>query len=189
MQASWRAALFCAAKWFVLSRLFILIVTSLYAAITENTGYYSHMYDYWAKWDAPHYLGLIKNWYVNEGDPRFHIVFFPMYPFVCKLLLPLFGGNADLSAMIVSNVCGYGAGAILYMLAALDHGRKGAGRAVKFFFLNPLSFFLSIPYTESLFLFLTKMPTRLLSVPLFHSVHYSALQSGRLCPLHPHSVY
>ena len=34
----------------------------------------------WLKSDSPSYLGIAENWYVTEGDPRFHIVFFPFYP-------------------------------------------------------------------------------------------------------------
>ena len=151
----WKDAFCFAAKWFIISRIIIFGTAAIYAAVTKNTGYFSNMYGYWAKWDAPHYLGLIRNWYVNEGDPRFHIVFFPMYPFICRILLPFFGGNADLSAVAVSNMSGYFAGVFLYMLTATDHSRKSAARAVKLFYLNPLSFFLSIPYTESIFLLLT----------------------------------
>lgn len=152
---SWRDALLCSVLWFAVSRVFVFVVALLYARLAGYDWYLTNMPSHWVKWDAPHYIGLIENWYVNEGDPRFHIVFFPMYPLVCRMLLPLFQGNAELSAFVVSNLCGIAAGAFLYRLAALDFGRGAAGRATKFLFLNPLSFFLSLPYTESLFLLLT----------------------------------
>ena len=31
-------------------------------------------------WDAPHYVAIAKNWYVNTGDAANFIVFFPLYP-------------------------------------------------------------------------------------------------------------
>lgn len=153
---SWARAFACTGIWFAVSRLFILAVTALYAVSTRRAeAYFSNLYGYWTKWDAPHYIGLIRNWYVNEGDARYHIVFFPMYPLVCRVLLPLFGGNADISAMAVSNLSAIAAGAVLYQLTALDYGERTAARAAKLFFANPLSFFLSLPYTEALFLLLT----------------------------------
>lgn len=151
----WPKALWYAIVWFTISRLLIFSAVAAYGYISGTDGYFSNMYGWWAKWDAPHYLGLIRNWYVNEGDPRFHIVFFPMYPLVCRLLLPLFGGNADISAMAVSNICAWLSGALLCRLTSTDQGEMAGRRAVRYFFFNPLSFFLSLPYTESMFILLT----------------------------------
>ncbi|MBQ4085124.1 MAG: glycosyltransferase family 39 protein [Clostridia bacterium] len=174
---NWKNAVLQALVWFAVSRAFILLATCVYAKLCGNEAYFANMYAHWTKWDAPHYLGLIKNWYVNEGDPRFHIVFFPMYPLVCRMLLPLFGGNADVSAMVVSNICACIAGALVYQIAALEYGERTGTRAVRFFFLNPLSFFLSLPYTESLFLLLT-----MAAVYLARRRRYAfALIAGAMC--------
>lgn len=205
-RGSWKGAFLNALIWFVISRLLVFLVCLVYAYSSGASGYLSNMYSWWAKWDAPHYIGLIKNWYVNEGDPRFHIVFFPMYPLVCRLLLPIFGGNADISAMAVSNLCGLFAGTLLYQLSAMDHGERAAERTVRFFFLNPLSFFLSLPYTESMFLLLTVAAVYLarrrryvpalvigamcaacrlmgvvVAIPIFYSMLDDDRRSGRLC--------
>ena len=154
--AGWGQAFLWAAIWFFATRAFILFATAVWA---WHEGYFAHyagnFLDYWNKWDAPHYIGLVRNWYVNEGDPRFHIVFFPVYPLIARILMPLFRGNAELSAMFVSNGCGLVLGAVMYRFTALRSGRKGAQRAVRYLYCSPLSFFLSIAYTESVFLLLT----------------------------------
>lgn len=155
-KVSWKEAFVCSTCFLLVSRIWILMITTLYAFLAQQGDFYIHnLYGYWVKWDAPHYVGLIQNWYINEGDPRFHIVFFPMYPLVCRVFLPLFMGKAEVVALAVSNTCAWLAGAFLYRLTEMSDGKTVARRAVRFLMLNPLSFFLSIPYTEAMFLFLT----------------------------------
>ncbi len=105
----------------------------------------------WLKSDSPSYLGIAENWYVTEGDPRFHIVFFPFYP-ICIRALNFLTGNSFVSAMLVSSLCAIAAAILMYELAALDYERETALRAVKFLFLTPAAFFFAAPMTESLFL-------------------------------------
>lgn len=33
-------------------------------------------------WDSPHYIDIAENGYVNDGEQRLFIVFFPLYPFL-----------------------------------------------------------------------------------------------------------
>ena len=155
-KATWSQAFLWAAVWFFGTRLFLFAATGVFALVTDRAEFFFANYlGYWDKWDAPHYIGLVRNWYVNEGDPRFHIVFFPVYPLVSRVLMPLFGGNAEASALFVSNACGLALGAMLYRLTELESGSEGARRAVRYLYCSPLSFFLSIAYTESTFMLLT----------------------------------
>ncbi len=105
----------------------------------------------WLRTDSPSYLGIAENWYVTEGDPRFHIVFFPLYPIFIRLFNFL-TGNSFASAMVVSNLCALISAILVYEAAALDHDRETSLRAVKFTFLSPAAFFFAAPMTESLFL-------------------------------------
>ena len=105
----------------------------------------------WLRTDSPSYLGIAENWYVTEGDPRFHIVFFPLYPIFIRLFNYL-TGDSFASAMVVSNLCAMVSAILVYEVAALDHDRETALRAVKFTFLSPAAFFFAAPMTESLFL-------------------------------------
>jgi len=108
----------------------------------------------WNRTDAPHYQGIAQNWYVTEGDPRLHIVFFPLYPLLTKAFNFIMG-NYFASALVVSNLCAIGCGIMAYELAALDMERKDALFAAAVLSVFPGSIFLAAPMTESLFLLLS----------------------------------
>ena len=107
------------------------------------------------RWDANHYLGLARDWYVNEGDPRFHLVFYPLYPLAVRAMLPLFGGSAVVAATVLSNLFLTAACWALYELTLLQLGDPSARDAVRALLLFPTSLYLSIPYSESILLMLT----------------------------------
>ena len=109
----------------------------------------------WLRTDSPSYLGIARNWYVTEGDPRFHIVFFPLYPIFIRAFSLLTGGNLFAAAMLVSNLCAVGCGILLYELAALDYARRDALFTVLLAMIFPGAMFLGAPMTESLFLLLS----------------------------------
>lgn len=106
------------------------------------------------RWDASHYLGLIENWYVTEGDARFHLVFMPLYPSLGRCL-HLMGIPAFAAAVLVSNGALLGCGYALWALVRENCGAEAAKRTVWLFMLCPVTFFYSMPYTESLFLLTT----------------------------------
>ena len=105
----------------------------------------------WLRTDSPSYLGIAKNWYVTEGDARFHIVFFPLYPILIKIF-SLFTGGFFGSAMLVTTLCAIGSAIAAYELFALDNDRSTALFATTLLCLFPGSIFLLAPMTESLFL-------------------------------------
>lgn len=108
----------------------------------------------WEHSDSPSYLGIAERWYVTEGDPRFHIVFFPLYPCVIWLFNLLIN-NTLVSAMAVSAVASVIAAIFVYEAAAVDMEREAALRAVKYLFIFPAAFFLTAPMTEALFIMLS----------------------------------
>jgi hypothetical protein len=112
------------------------------------------LYDIWVKGDAPHYLGLAENWYVKDGDPRYHIVFYPLFPLAIKAAWYIVRDFFS-SAILVSIVCAVISGIFLYELSLLDHERRDALRTVKFQYLLPAAFFFAAPMSESLFFMLT----------------------------------
>jgi len=126
-----------------------------YAVDAAQNGYTGGILDglrrLWLRADAPHYLGIAENWYVTEGDPRFHIVFFPLYP-IFIAIARVFTGESFAAAMAVSNLASVGAGILLYELAALDMERRDALFVTFILMLFPGAFFLAAPMSESLFL-------------------------------------
>lgn len=115
---------------------------------------YSGWLEIWNRWDAVHYLFLAENGYVSEGDGRFAIVFYPLYPWLTRLVAFLTPSYIS-AAFIVSGLASIAAALLLQRLARLDESRAVARNAVWFLLIFPTSFFLHIGYTESLFLALT----------------------------------
>lgn len=146
------------AAWVLATRLFLyLIALAGCAAGGQLENYLSNPGGYWVRWDANHYLGLAENWYVNEGDPRFHLVFYPLYPLMVRIANPLFGGHTVLTATVLSNFSLTAACWALYELTRMRHNERYAKNAVRFLLLFPTSLYLSIPYSESVFLMMTLM--------------------------------
>ncbi len=108
----------------------------------------------WLRTDSPSYLGIAEHWYVTEGDPRFHIVFFPLYPVFIGLFNLIFH-NSFASAMVVSNLFVVAGGILIYELAAVDHSRRDALFITMILMVFPGAIFLCAPMTESLFLALS----------------------------------
>jgi Gpi18-like mannosyltransferase len=105
----------------------------------------------WDRWDASLYLKIAQNGYTAVGDDRFLIVFFPLYPTLIAFG-EIFVRDYLISAFLISALASIAAGLGLRELTRLDHSERIAQQAVLFLFIFPTSYFLHIPYTESLFL-------------------------------------
>ena len=118
--------------------------------------------DIWKKWDAWHYVGLAELGYTGyweDGRPLF-LVFFPLYPWLVRLVCPLTGHNTMAAGLMVSFLC-YSAGCVyLYRLAAWELGKGAARRTVLFLSLFPYAFFFGGVMTEGLFLLTTAAAPR-----------------------------
>lgn len=141
----------------ILSRLIIYIVA--YAIWTFVQGYSGGLFEIMEKiWthstDSRSYFGIAERWYVTEGDPMYHIVFFPLFPILIKVVW-FAVRDYFASALVVSNICAGVGGVLLYELAALDMPRKDALKVVKYLFILPAACFFGAPMTESLFLMLS----------------------------------
>jgi len=103
------------------------------------------------RWDSPHYIDIAKNWYVNVGEQRFFIVFFPLYPLLIRLTT--FNWRyVNLSALLISNVSSIIAAISLFKLVKLDFEDDVAKWAVFYLSIFPTAYFMCAIYTEGLFL-------------------------------------
>ena len=139
--------------------LFRLLLFALTYALSLAKGYSGGLMDRLGIWnqlgtDSQHYLNIAENGYVNTGDDRLLIVFFPLYPYLVRGL-NFIVDNYLASGLIVSNLCWVFAAYLLYELALLDTDRKGALRALKYLCILPASFLFSAPLSDSLFLLLS----------------------------------
>jgi Gpi18-like mannosyltransferase len=105
----------------------------------------------WNRWDAVHYINLAQNGYQSSGDDRFLIIFYPLFPWLTRIVALVFG-NYIFSALVVAGVASVFAGLLLRGLLQLDYTREIAERSVWFMFIFPGSAALHLPYTESLLL-------------------------------------
>ncbi len=105
--------------------------------------------------DSKHYLDIAQNWYSNsaEHDRVVRLVFLPLYPLLIKLCA-LVTGEYYYTAALLSVLCSAGAGLVLYRMALMDHPRKQALWAVRFYCLFPGFFFYGCQLSEALFMLL-----------------------------------
>ena len=105
------------------------------------------------RWDGNSYTFIATHWYVTTGLEKSFIVFPPLYPLFIKFLT-FFGVNPTLSGLIISNVFFIGAMLILFKLIELDYHKKIAYLTIILISIFPTTFFFSVAYPESLFVFL-----------------------------------
>ena len=143
---------------FVVSRVFLCLVYAIAGHLlglsaTLKADPFSQL----LRWDAQHYLSLAENWYVATGDARLHLVFFPLYPLVVRVFHRALGLNVAFVSIVLSNVFLFLSGWALYRLVEHSFDRDTAERALRYFMFAPLSFFFSLPFSESLFFMLCVM--------------------------------
>ncbi len=104
----------------------------------------------WSRWDAPHYLYLAEHGYQAEGDQSVFLAFFPLFPWLVRLLQPLCGTFLT-AALVLSTIASLPLAVLMRRLTERDHPGLGEP-AVWFLFIFPTAYFLHVGYTESLFL-------------------------------------
>jgi mannosyltransferase PIG-V len=102
----------------------------------------------WQRFDANWYLRIARIGYMDDGSS----VYFPLYPFLIRVLGTILLQRDLLAAMVISNLALVGALYLLYDITADRIGEEYSKRTIAFFLLFPTAFFLIAPYTESLFL-------------------------------------
>lgn len=108
----------------------------------------------WAQWDANRYLNIATEGYKAVGEGSENIAFFPLYPMLTAIA-GIFVRDTLIGAFIVSAIASLATGLLLRRLVALDYTEEVSRLSVWFLFIFPTSYFLHIPYTESLFLSLS----------------------------------
>ena len=116
--------------------------------------------------DAPHYIDIANNGYVQYGLNRYWLVFLPLYPWAVRIL-NFCVNDVYVSSYLLSNVFLGVAAFFLYESVSESLGKKAGKWAVILLLLYPTSFFYAGPYTESLFV--------MLSILVFYN-----LQKGRI---------
>lgn len=112
------------------------------------------------RWDACWYLEIAEHGYTSTRghveDKKFGAIpfsagFFPLFPYAMRALKPLLG-SYELAGITAGFIFGYLAIIGLYLLARSALGDGDALRASLLFLFFPSSIFLSLPFSEGLFI-------------------------------------
>lgn len=142
---------------FVASRALVVLVCAVAYCVEGHglSGFMGAFVDKLKPWDAQHYVDIIADGYVAEGEASLFIVFFPLYPMVCRTITFMTGFSAYGVATAVSNAALVGCGMVMYRLTEPEGGATLGRRAMLLLMFNPMTYFFSITYSESVFLLVT----------------------------------
>lgn len=108
------------------------------------------------RWDSEWYLDIAKNGYLfKPADQLQNTVFYPVYPFLIRVVGVAFGGHYALAGWLISLVSLVGACVVLQALVKSFHPKLPAEEVIDFLILFPTAIFFQAIYTESLFLLLS----------------------------------
>jgi hypothetical protein len=107
--------------------------------------------DLWAHWDSAWYLRIAEHGYGSRAGSA---AFYPLYPTLVAGLGRVLAGHYVLAGVLVSLAACLGSFVLLHRLARTHLGAEGAGRAVLYLAVFPMTIFLQAVYAESLYLLL-----------------------------------
>lgn len=106
-------------------------------------------------WDSLHFVRIAELGYLPPGLPCCDQAYFPGYPLLIRLVMPVVGGDAAVAALVVTAVAGVAAVILLWRWVSDELGPEAARTAVIVLSVAPYGLFLSAAYSESLFLALS----------------------------------
>lgn len=141
---------------FIATRAMLILATWRFARLTRPaflTDLALHpLWHTWQRWDAIYYARIALGGYA-ASDVAHLPAFFPLFPLLERLALPLVGGDIALAGLLVANVAWFMAlaeiAALARMLSPVPLAGQGAVVALSAF---PTAFFGFVAYPESLFL-------------------------------------
>ncbi len=115
--------------------------------------------DMWSQWDSSWYQHIAKYGYqgIADAHKETDIVFFPLYPYIIRLLSwPFHFANTAviINGLLVSNICFIVGAYYLYKFAAQRFGERIAKLTTLALFLSPMGFIFSAVMSEGLFFLL-----------------------------------
>lgn len=115
-----------------------------------------NVWESWNVWDARHYVAIAtSNYHRASNNEAVLIGFLPFFPLMIYLFKSVFNTSVLVAGYVVSAISTILLCIMLYKLVLLDYPKQVAVLTVFMLFIFPTSFFLHIPYTESLFILLS----------------------------------
>ncbi|MCX7308993.1 MAG: mannosyltransferase family protein [Afipia sp.] len=128
-----------------------------YIPLGSNTWVAGTQWYHWLlRWDSEWYKVIASEGYTYNGDPGLTqtVVFYPLYPTLCRLVSEILGTDIAISMLLVANVAAVAAILLLFKLVQERFGDQIALATVAMISFFPSSVFLSAGYTEPLALLL-----------------------------------
>lgn len=133
--------------------LYFIVTSSPIQKILPFKSFFDFLLTFAKRWDGNSYTFIADHGYVLTGPERTFIVFPPLYPLLIKSLT-IFGMSSVVSGILVSNSF-FALGMLaLYKLFRLDYTEKFSLTAIILISIFPTTFFFSVAYPESLYVFL-----------------------------------
>ena len=116
----------------------------------------SNILELFYKWDSLWFMSIVQNGYQFIEGRQSNIAFFPLYPLIVKIFTFYTSNPTIILAVgfLLSNLFTFLSCIYLYKIIRLEYADSVAFKAVLLLLLFPVSFFISIFYSEGLFLFL-----------------------------------
>lgn len=154
-----RDAFFPLVAMFVASRLVLLVIGVMSLRFAGIQGQATQWGALLCRWDCEWYLGIAKNGYspfeIGRLPWESNFGFYPLFPLLLRVFLPLYGGNALHAGILTANLCFIAALFYVYLyVRELGLDRAVALLTTLILCVFPQSIVFSAPYTESLCLLL-----------------------------------
>lgn len=104
--------------------------------------------------DAKNYIKIAEYGYVTEGNDRYLLVFFPMYPLLIRILHTISFLDYKSCAFIISLVSSCISIVLLYKIALLDYKEDCATNIAMVYIMYPVMSFMVTALNEGLFMML-----------------------------------
>lgn len=130
--------------------LFLLGFSAIHLFENKHLKDWREAFTIWSRWDALTFLGIAEHGY-RKGN---WLMAYPLFPWLIRAINFVTDDYLN-AALFVSTVAAVVAAVLFRRLVRLDFPNAIALRAVWFLLIFPTSYFLHVPYTESLFLALT----------------------------------
>jgi hypothetical protein len=135
------------AMWAVTRVAFLLLTMFANAVIYHMPMTIPSLVQRWNHWDVYWYLAAARGYDIPESA-----AFFPLYPSLIALITSIIH-HPLVAALLISNLATLGAYIALVLLAAYEEQDALAGITfARIFMAYPMAFFMTAPYTESLFI-------------------------------------
>jgi len=136
--------------YLILNRLAIFLLAFFLSGIRP---FYDFLLTFGKRWDGNSYTFIATHGYVTTGSEKNFIVFPPLYPMFIKIVTIL---NIDsvLAGVIISNFFFVLGMLLLYKLISSNWNKNIASLTLILISIFPTTYFFSVSYPESLFVFL-----------------------------------